>query len=240
MVSRYALTEDLRILNIFKTKSYYRKFYRENPTYFRPDGFICFVGNQGSGKTLSAVNYVCNLMEMYPKCLLVTNIEILDYPIDNKRVFEFKEGNDILNYENGIEGVIFFIDEIHLYFGSQKGNNNLDPAVLQQICQQRKQRFHIVSTTQYYGQLNIALRRHFDSILYCKPYFGGYLQCNSLIQKSSLKTDDSSGQILDADVIKKFWYFRGPDMFKKYNTLAVIKNDKITAGVGKEHFNYGS
>lgn len=29
-------------------------------------------------------------------------------------------------------------------------------------------------------------------------------------------------------------------MFKKYNTLAVIKNDKITAGVGKEHFNYGS
>lgn len=236
MVSRYALTEKLGLLNIIKTSSYYRKFYRDNPTYFRPDGFICFVGDQGSGKTLSAVNYVYNLIEMYPKCLIVTNIDLKEYPIDNKRIFSFDQGSDILKYSNGIEGVIFFIDEIHLYFGSQKGNNNLDPAVLQQICQQRKQRIHIVSTTQYYGQLNIALRRHFDSIIYCKTFFKGYLQINSLIQKNSLKTDDSSGQVLEADVVKKFFFFRSPDMFKKYDTLAVIKNNNLEAGVGKEYF----
>lgn len=240
MISRLALTEDLGIKNIFKTSSYYRHFYKENPTYFKPDGLICFIGSQGSGKTLSAVNYVYNLLYMYPKSIIVTNLKLTDYDFDNERVFEFKVAKDILKYKNGIEGVIFLIDEIHLYFGSQKGNNNLDPAVLQEICQQRKQRIHIVATTQYFGQLNIALRRHFDSLIYCKPFLRGYLQINALINKSSLETDDSSGQVLNAKIIKKFYFFRSPDMFKRYDTLAVIDNKNLSVGVRKEDLNYGS
>ncbi|MCI8794287.1 MAG: AAA family ATPase [Bacilli bacterium] len=240
MISRLALTEDLGIKNIFKTSSYYRRFYKENPTYFKPDGLICFIGSQGSGKSLSAVNYVYNLLYMYPKSIIVTNLKLTDYEIDEKRVFEFKVAKDILKYKNGINGVIFLIDEIHLYFGSQKGNNNLDPAVLQEICQQRKQRIHIVATTQYFGQLNIALRRHFDSLIYCKSYLRGYLQINSLINKSSLETDDSSGQVLKAKIIKKFYFFRSPDMFKRYDTLAVIDNKNLNVGVRKESFDYGS
>ncbi len=240
MISRLALTEKIGLQNIFKTSSYYRKFYKENPTYFRPDGLICFIGSQGSGKTLSAVNYVYNLLYMYPKSIIVTNLKLTDYEIDNERVFEFKESNDILKYKNGIDGVIFLIDEIHLYFGSQKGNNNLDPAVLQEICQQRKQRVHIVATTQYFGQLNIALRRHFDSLIYCKSFLRGYLQINSLINKSSLETDDSSGQVLNAKIIKKFYFFRSPEMFKRYDTLAVIDNKQLKVGVRKEDLNYGS
>lgn len=240
MISRTALSQVLNPINFFTTIKYNRKFYKEHPTYFIPDGFTCFVGTQGSGKTLSAVNYVYELLKMYPKCLLVSNVSLKDYPIDNERIFKFEEGNDVIKYKNGIEGVIFLIDEIHLYFGSQKGNNNLDPAVLQQICQQRKQRIHIVSTTQYFGQLNIALRRHFDSIVLCKNTIIPHLQCNNLLQKSSLSTDDSSGQILCGEVLQKIFFFRSPKMFLRYDTLAVIENKNLSATYRKEEINYGS
>ena len=149
-----ALEQPKRISNIFKTKKYNKEFYKNNPDYFYPSGFICMVGVQGGGKTLVAVNYVYKLMEYYPKCILVTNIDLKDYPVDNKRVFRFKRAEHLLEYKNGKLGVIFLIDEIHLYMGSQKGANNLNPEVLQAICQQRKQRIHIVSTTQFFAQLN--------------------------------------------------------------------------------------
>ena len=69
-VSRVSLTEDFGLLNLFRTMKYNRDFYKNNPTYFRPDGLIIFCGPQGSGKTLSAVNYVYNLLKLYPKCRL--------------------------------------------------------------------------------------------------------------------------------------------------------------------------
>ena len=46
-----------KLINYFKFKY---QFFRDNPTYFYADGLVCFVGPQGSGKTLSAVNYVYN------------------------------------------------------------------------------------------------------------------------------------------------------------------------------------
>ena len=36
---------------------------------------------RGTGKTLSAVNYVYKLLEAYPKCKLVTNEKLTDIPL---------------------------------------------------------------------------------------------------------------------------------------------------------------
>ena len=131
-----------KLINYFKFKY---QFFRDNPTYFYADGLVCFVGPQGSGKTLSAVNYVYNLMERFPKCLLVTNLYLTKYPWDNERVFRFRNGNDFKKYNNGKEGVIFLVDEIQLYFNSLE-SKNINPEVMTQISQQRKQRKHIVGT----------------------------------------------------------------------------------------------
>jgi len=232
-VSNLAMSEDLGIKNFFRQIKYYHDFYKNNPGYFRPDGFLCFVGPQGSGKSLSAVNYVYRLLEMYPNALLVTNLELEAYPVDNKRVFEFTGGLDISKYRNGIYGVIFLIDEISLYYGSAKGSNNIDPEVAKQICQQRKQRIHIVSTTQYFAQLNIALRRNFDSIVYCQKKFFGYMQKNQVIVKDSIKDSESSDQVLEGKVVKTYRYFKDPDMFKRYDTFKVIDNDNFKGGLDR-------
>lgn len=39
-------------------------------------GLLVFCGGQGSGKTLSAVQYVKKLCEQYPRAILVTNVKI--------------------------------------------------------------------------------------------------------------------------------------------------------------------
>ena len=90
------------------------RFGFEHPDYFYSDGLIVFVGPQGSGKTLSAVNYVYRLLADYPDSILVTNILLRDYPFDNVRVFPFVNNDDFAKYSNGEKGVIFLVDEIQI------------------------------------------------------------------------------------------------------------------------------
>lgn len=237
MISLNALEQNTHLKSAVDTFKYNMNFSKDNPDYFYPSGFACFIGVQGSGKTLTAVNYVYKLLKFYPNAILVTNIDLRDYPVDHKRIFPFKSADDLLKYKNGKLGVIFLIDEIHLYLGSQKGANNLNPEVLQAICQQRKQRIHIVSTTQFFAQLNINLRRHFDYIILCESKFFGYKQRLSIINRDSITSNESSSQTIEGQVQKKISYWRNPSMFERYDTYAII-NSNLAVGLEREVTNY--
>lgn len=207
---------------------YKNSFYKDHPDYFEADGLTIFVGAQGSGKTLSAVNYVYRLMEAFPKCMLVTNLGLRDYPLDGQRVFPFCNNDDFARYSNGEQGVIFLVDEIQLYLNSLESRNiNLD--VVAQISQQRKQRKHIVATSQVFGRMAKPLREQFDSVLLCRNYLG-FLQCNQLIDRTSISTDNSADCNVSGDVVEKFYWFHSPDMYGRYDTSLVIERGKFTAG----------
>lgn len=236
MINIQAMKESLNPLNFIKKLRYDWKFYKENPTYFKPDGLTIFVGSQGSGKSLSAVAYIYNLLEFYPKAKLVTNIDLLDYPIDNIRVFRFKEAQDLTRYKNGKEGVIFLIDEIQLYFNSL-GSKNINMDVMTQISQQRKQRIHIVATSQVFGRMAKPLREQFSCVILCKSYFN-FIQKNSLIDRDSIDGEESTGTNISGKVVKNFWFFRSPEMFKRYDTYAVIQNENLQVGIEKQNI-YG-
>jgi len=233
-----ALEERKKIGNIIKTSKHNREFRLEHPEYFDPSGFIVCVGIQGGGKTLVAVNYTYKLMELYPKCILVSNIHLTNYEFDNKRIFKFEGPEDFKKYKNGYAGVIFLIDEIHLYLGSQKGNNNINPEVVQEICQQRKQRIHIVGTTQFYAQLNINLRRHFDTVILCESKFFGYMQKISILNRESINSKETSNQVIEGEVKEVIKYWRAPYMFNRYDTYAVIENNKLELGLERSENNY--
>ena len=81
MIDAVAAKEPFSLKSALEWFRYKIDFNVSHPTYFNPDGLVCFVGAQGTGKTLSAVNYVYKLMEMYPKAKLVTNLMLKDYPI---------------------------------------------------------------------------------------------------------------------------------------------------------------
>ena len=201
-----------KLINYFKFKY---QFFRDNPTYFYADGLVCFVGPQGSGKTLSAVNYVYNLMERFPKCLLVTNLYLTKYPWDNERVFRFRNGNDFKKYNNGKEGVIFLVDEIQLYFNSLE-SKNINPEVMTQISQQRKQRKHIIGTSQVFGRMAKPLREQFSCVVKCSKLFG-FLQRCAVIDRDSIDEESSDSMTLKGSILFNYFYIHTPEYFSRYD-----------------------
>lgn len=81
-MDRLAFKEEFGLSRLPAYLKYKVDFARENPFFFNDIGTMIFSGPQGSGKTLSAVNYVYNLLEMYPRMVLCTNVSITDYPFN--------------------------------------------------------------------------------------------------------------------------------------------------------------
>lgn len=237
MVSYQACRESINPDRIFKWINYKLNFSREHPDYCYIDGLVVFVGPQGSGKTLSAVNYVYNLLKMYPKAILVTNLLLTDYPFNNERIFLFEDGDDLSRYENGEHGVIFLIDEIQLYFNSLQ-SKNINPDVMVQISQQRKQRKHIVCTSQVFGRMAKPLREQFSNVILCNNLFG-FIQFNKLVDRDSIGEYDN-GTTMKGSVKKRFLWFHSPKDYKKYDTYYVIQKNKFVSEEEKKVNLYGS
>lgn len=240
MIDRNCFRQKFGIFNFFKWIHYKFKFYKDNPNYFNADGLVCFVGPQGSGKTLCAVNYVYNLLSQYPKLHVVTNLDLTDFPFDGDRVHFFKNNDDLKKFSNGIYGVVFLIDEIQLYFNSlQSKNINMD--VMVQISQQRKQRKHIVCTSQVFGRMAKPLREQFSCVVVCKNYFG-FLQKASVVDRDSLDENASDSMELRGKILFNNWFIHSPEMYKRYDTYKIIKSNNFASGekMMERSISYGS
>ena len=136
------LRKSLNIGGFFQCAEYRRKFALEHPYYFNPCGTLIFSGPQGSGKTLSAVDYCTRVMLAYPLAILCTNTEFTDFPFNAELVLVDIESRDVITPQyiadrvnndekyrvcveyigldclkwinNSEYGVLFFIDEFHL------------------------------------------------------------------------------------------------------------------------------
>ena len=244
-----ALHCDSSLFDIFRRYKYLREFKLSHPGYFEPIGTMIFCGAQGSGKTLSAVNYVCNVLKAFPAAILVTNVKISDYPFNTgysvdkqgntalydietgerltvneqghygyNRVIEY-DGLDSLKYiSNSYFGVLYLIDELHLELNSLE-SKNIDIDVMTEISQQRKQRKHIVGTSQVYMRLAKPLREQIFDVVLCKNYFG-FLQFNKLIDGETATEKDGK---LDCTVKKHCIWIHKPSYYQRYDTFAKMK-----------------
>ena len=95
-----------------------------------------------------------------------------------------------------------------------------------QISQQRKQRKHIIATSQVFGRMAKPLREQFSSVMLCKNYFG-CVQINALLDRDSLESDDSTGTNISGKVKDKFVWFHSPAMYERYDTSRVIERGKF-------------
>lgn len=217
MISSSSLNGSKNPLNLLLTYKYKRNFKKEHPTYFDPDGLLIFCGAQGAGKTLSAVQYVTDLTWLYPKCKLVTNVDIEGLN-PNVEVVEYTGIDCLTSIENGYEGVIYLIDEIHLEFNSLE-SKNIPIEVMVEVSQQRKQRKHIVGTSQQFMRLAKPLREQVKNLVICQNFFG-CIQFNRLIDGTTIR--EESGHI-KMDVKKKSWWFHNPNLYKSYDTYKKMR-----------------
>ena len=201
---------------LFSAIKFKMEFDKLHPDYFYPDGLVVFFGSQGSGKTLSAVSYVKKLMENYPLAILVSNVDI--HGIDPERCFDYTGPNSLSDFNNGEAGTIFLIDEIQIDFNSLE-SKGIDPAVVREVCQQRKQRKTIVGTSQVYTRVSKPLREQVKYGVMCHNLLG-ILQYNRVIDGQTVTvTDDGK---MSADKLKSFLWWHSRELYEQYDTYAKI------------------
>lgn len=140
-------------------------------------GVIALDGSQGSGKTLSAVRMVSNILNDYPDTLLITNIDlnfdILTH-INPYNVIKFQRYYQIfINYNRP---VIFLLDEGHLLFNSLLSKDT-DISMFQVISQNRKNQRVFILTTQVFNRLEKVMREQVNTVIHCRTFFNYFTRC---------------------------------------------------------------
>ena len=204
-----------KITNIFKTLRYKARFARDNPDYFYPAGIWVFTGAQGSGKTLSAVKCLKEIIKDYPKAIICSNLEIKGL---DREIIPFTDYSQLSELSNGIEGVIFFLDEIHVLWNSLE-SKDIPISEMACFCQMRKERRVIIGTSQVYGRIAKPIREQLQYIIDCKEFLS-IIQVNKVLDPTD--TIEKDGHVGCAVIKNQIW-FHSPDDYDSYDTLFKIK-----------------
>lgn len=189
-------------------------------SFSNPSGLLFFVGPQGSGKTLSAVQFIEKLTYDYPRAILCTNTTMKDINPATE-VVEYTGLDCLTNLENGEYGVIYFIDEIHLEMNSLE-SKNISMDVIVEISQQRKQRKLIVGTSQVFMRMAKPLREQVKHVVVCKNYFK-CIQVNRYIDNELSYEENGK---LKSPKSKLYVWFHHPRLYNAYDTYAKMKRYK--------------
>lgn len=191
---------------------------KQGKKIFRAYGLTMFVGPQGSGKTISMVDYCLGLKEKYPNCKLYSNFSIEGQ--DGK----LKSLNDLLKLRNGEDGIIFCIDEIQNEF-STMASRNFPETLLSTLTMQRKQRIHIVASSQVFTRVAKPIREQCFHVVECRTFFNRWTrercyyadEYNSIIDSHSLDKRRK---------LRKVWkksYIQTDELRETYDTMEVVR-----------------
>lgn len=197
------------------------QFAANNPDYFYPSGIWVFCGAQGSGKTLSAVQSLKKMLADYPKALICSNIEIKGL---DREIIPFTDYEQLSSLSNGINGVIFFLDEIHVLWNSLE-SKDIPISEMACFCQMRKNRRVIIGTSQVYHRIAKPIREQLQYLIDCKNFLS-CIQFNTVLDPSDFIERNG---VIESKVVKKQIWFHSPSLYNSYDTLF-----KITKAERKE------
>ena len=199
---------------IIDTLVYKMRFASDNPDYFYPSGIWVFCGAQGSGKTLSAVQTLKKMLADYPKAMVCSNIEIKGL---DREIIPFEDYEQLSKLDNGIHGVIFFLDEIHVLWNSLE-SKDIPITEMACFCQMRKNRRVIIGTSQVYHRIAKPIREQLQYLIDCKNYLT-CIQVNTVLDPADFIEKNG---IIEAKIIKKQIWFHNPELYNSYDTLFKI------------------
>lgn len=202
-------------LKIFETIKYKLLFARSNPDYFYPAGIWVFCGPQGSGKTLSAVKCLKEMAVDYPKAVIVSNIEIKGL---DREVIPFTDYDQLTNMSNGTNGIIFFLDEIHVLWNSLE-SKDIPISEMATFCQMRKDRRVIIGTSQVYSRIAKPIREQLQYIIMCFNFFN-LIQFNKVIDPANAQEKD--GHVTGEVIANQLW-LHSPELYDSYDTLFKVR-----------------
>lgn len=126
---------------------------------------LFFVVDKVGGKTISMVEYLDKMKQLYPNCIVVTNFNYI------KQDMPFTSWRQFTEVRNGLDGVIFAIDELQNEYNSNNWKD-FPEELLSVVTMQRKQRIKIVATSQVFTRVVKQLREQCYEVVECKTFFG--------------------------------------------------------------------
>lgn len=205
-------------LNIFQgINATFWKIKNRNPEELNCTGINVFCGPQGAGKSLSMIRIAKRMIRDYPKAIIVTNIDLnFDFP---NQVIKY-QGFEDFKIENGIYGVIYILDEIHLILNSLE-SKGVPLSVIVELSQQRKQRKCILGTSQVYSRMAKPLREQIKNVIICKNYFRIF-QLNYLV--NAFESSEGSDGKLKIQKVKTSFFFHSKEDYCNYDTYKKMDN----------------
>lgn len=185
-------------------------YFERDPNFFRYQGCIIFEGRQGAGKTISMIEFARRMQKEYSKAKCTTNLayKYEDTPLNDWRM--------LLNYKNGIYGVIVCMDELQNWFSSND-SKNFPPEMLTVITQNRKNRRIILGTSQNFYLLAKSIRSQATEVRRCTTLLGAL----TIVRRFE--------PILDSEGNVSYWKNRGwyffvhdKELRESYDTYKVI------------------
>lgn len=179
---------------------------------FNEQGFHLFVGEQGSGKTISLVYLLMRMRQKYPKVKIRTN---MSYLYEDGEISDWR---DLVFVNNGVYGQIDVIDEVQNWFNSLQ-SKDFPPEMFQEITQQRKQRKCIYGTSQVWNRVAKPIREQVNYVYKPMTLFG----CLTIVRKYKPKVDDNAS--LDKLLLRDIFFFIHNDeirnSFDTYKKIAM-------------------
>lgn len=188
-------------------------------TIFPHSGLLVFCGSQGMGKTTSMIDYLYNILQDYPRARVVTNVDLCLVGFPNEFV-RFNDIDDLQRFgNNGLDGVIFVIDEIHLLWNNLE-SKSITPMEMIEFAQNRKQRRLILGTSQRLMRIAKPIREQLKWVVNCKNYFG-------ILQRNELVDMDEAIESINGDIeiksAKTMWWFHDYVVRISYDTYQKMR-----------------
>lgn len=188
-----------------------RDFYARDPDSMNIHGMYIFAGEQGSGKTIAAVEFLRRYKKMFPKIKIRSNIGI-DFQ-DGK----IEDWREVVGVHNGHIGQIDFLDEIQNWFNSME-SKNFPPEMLEEITQERKKHKVIVGTYQVFTRMSKPLRE--QTRFLCLPVT--LLGCLTIVRVYKPILDEQ-GNYKDKKFIRAYFFVHDEELRNAYNTYEKVE-----------------
>lgn len=154
------------------------------------------------------------MQKEYPSCKVLTN---LAYTKEDIALNHWKQ---LVDFKNGIYGVIAAIDELQNWFSSNQ-SKNFPPEMLQVITQNRKNRRVILGTAQNFYMLAKNIRSQCTEVRECFTIFGSL----TIVRKRE-PVLDNDGNVVEWKNRGMYFFVHDKELRDSYDTYKVIESLK--------------
>lgn len=186
--------------------------FEKKPDFFKYQGLIIYEGRQGEGKTIAMIHDTMEIQNEYPKCKCLSNIDFVGQDED------LDDWHKLVDYKNGIYGVIAILDETQNWFGSNQ-SRDFPPEMLEVITQNRKNRRVILGTAQNFYLLAKAIRSQCTEVRRCSTYFGALT-----IVRRFYPVLDSNGDVKEWKKRGMYFFVHDDKLRNAYDTYHVVES----------------